>query len=817
MLKDIRYAIRALRQKPGFALTAIISIGLAIGANSSIFGFIDALLLRPLPVLRASDVVTLRQIDPTVSSSGLANLGGSISYSDFVYFRENNKSFEDLLAYNLVPAGFAPDARTQPQLRMGYVVSGNFLKVLGVKPQLGREFSAEEDRVPGRDAVVILDYGIWKREFASDPSIVGRRVKLGGMDFEVIGVTPESFTGLDSFVHPAFYAPIMMAGKFSTEADVLTNRASRRFNIKGRLKSGVTIESAGQEAAGLAKSLEQAYPDTNRGFGATVLTESQFRFERMPVYRMVVVSLFGLVLIVLLIACCNVANLMLVRGKSRAREIAVRLAIGASRSRLVRQLMVESLVVALAGAGVGLGVAYASLNFFTATALTISDAPLQLAFQLDTRVLFFTLFVSVASAILFGLVPALQATKTNLAPTLKSGEQSERRKRFLGRNILVTVQLAGSVLLAISAIQIYYGYGFLLGNAHGFRRDHVLTMRLDPSVAGYTPAQTAQFYRILLDRSREIPGLVSTALTSFLPLTVDLQQKDVIPEGYQFPKDQRSVSVFSSSVDDHYFETFGVRILAGRGFANTDTANSPRVAIVNNAFAQKYFGGNAVGRRLRLNGPDGFGVEVVGVAVTGQYLSVAEAPTDFLFLPHTQEPLPRMTVLALSAGDPAALAEPMRQLVRSIDANMPVLSVRTMDNHFNESASSNFYLTTTIFGSASLMGLLLALVGLYALVSYQVARRAREIGIRMALGAVRGQVMRMVLREAVVMSIVGVGIGIVLSLAAGRGLTMGRPAPFSLVLNVLVPLALLLTTLLAAAIPARRAARVDPLIALRQD
>jgi predicted permease len=479
--------------------------------------------------------------------------------------------------------------------------------------------------------------------------------------------------------------------------------------------------------------------------------------------------------------------------------------------------MVESFVVALAGAVVGLGVANAALNFFAATAVPVSDAPVQLAFQLDTRVLYFTLFVSVASAILFGLVPALHATRTDVAPTLKSGEQIERRKRSLGRNALVTVQLAGSVLLAIAAIQIYRGYGFLLVDAHGFRRDHVLTMRLDPSVAGYNPAQTAQFYQTLQNRSSEIPGLVSTALTSFLPLTTDLQQKDVVPEGYQFPATQRSVTVFSSSVDDHYFDTFGVRILVGRGFLATDTASSPRVVVVNNAFAQKYFGGNAVGKRLRLNGPDGPWSEVVGVAVTGKYLSVAEAPTDFLFLPHTQEPTPRMTVLSLSTGAPAALADPLRQLVRSIDANMPVLSVRTMDDHFNQSASSNFVLTTTIFGSASFMGLALALVGLYALVSYQVARRTREIGIRVALGAARGQVLRMVLLEAAVMSLVGVGIGIVLSLAAGRGLTMGRPAPFSFVLNVMVPIALLLTTLLAAAIPARRASRVDPLIALRQD
>src|SRR5262245_25051527 len=394
MLNDIRYAIRALRQNRGFAFTAIISIGLAIGANSSIFGFIDALLLRPLPVPHPSDVLSVRQIEPAASASGLANLSGGFSYPDFVYFKENNQAFEDLLAYQLVPAGFAPDARTQPQLRMDYVVSGNFFKVLGVKLPLGREFTADEDRVPGRDSVVILDYGFWKREFAADPSIVGRRVKLGGVDFNVIGVAPESFTGLDSFIHPVFYAPIMMAGKFPPDTDVLTNRTSRRFDVKGRLKSGVSIETAAREAAGLAKSIELAYPDTNRGVGATVLTESEFRFERVPVYRYVVVSLFGLVSIVLLIACCNVANLMLGRGKSRAREIAVRLAIGASRSRLVRQLMVESLVVALAGAVVGIVVANATLGFFTTMAVIVSDAPVQLAFQVDTRVLYFTLFVS---------------------------------------------------------------------------------------------------------------------------------------------------------------------------------------------------------------------------------------------------------------------------------------------------------------------------------------------------------------------------------------------------------------------------------------
>src|SRR5262245_20855339 len=458
MLNDIRYAIRALRQNRGFAFTAIISIGLAIGANSSIFGFIDAILLRPLPIPRASKVVSLRQIEPTASASGLANLGGRMSYPDFIYFKNNNQSFEDLLAYDLVPVGFAPDFRTQPQLRMGYVVSANFFKLLGVKLQLGREFSADEDRVPGRDAVVILDHAFWKREFASDPSIVGRHVKLGGSDFTVVGVTAESFTGLDSFVHPLFYAPMMMAGRLPPEPDVFTNRASRRFDVKGRLKPGVSIDAAAREAAVLAKSLEASYPDTNRGFGATVVTESELRFERVPVYRMVVVSLFSLVFIVLLIACCNVANLMLGRGKSRAREIAVRLAIGASRSRLVRQLMVESLIVALAGAVVGIGIAQAALTFFAATAVPVSDAPVQLAFQIDARVLYFTLFVSLASAILFGLVPALQATKTDVAPTLKSGEQSERRQRLLGRNALVTVQLTGSVLLAIAAIQLYRGY-----------------------------------------------------------------------------------------------------------------------------------------------------------------------------------------------------------------------------------------------------------------------------------------------------------------------------------------------------------------------
>jgi len=744
MLKDIRFALRTLRQNPGFAVTAILSIALAIGANSAIFSLADGLLLRPPAIPDASRVVSIRARTPSGNF-------GNLSYPDFVDFRDKSRSFDGLIAYDLVPAGFAKDAEMQPQLKTGYLVSGNFFNVLRVAPHLGRPFRADEDEVSGRDAVAVLSYDLWKSEFAGDPAVVGRQVKLNDVDFTVIAVMPESFSGIDHLFRPAFYIPIAMGSQLSPlNRDLLTNRNRRNFFVKGRLASGVSIQAADAEIAALSKSLEESYPATNRRFGASVRTENQLRIELDPGELEMIRFLFALVIVVLSIACANVANLILNRGRARGREIAVRLAIGANRGRIVRQLMVENLVIALAGGALGLILTEYAVAVFS-TIQVPGDLPIQFTFELDYRVLAFTLAASILSAILFGLVPALQTTRTDIAHALKAGEADPIHKRLLGRRALVVVQITGSVFLVIAAAQLYRGIEARLYGQHGFRIDHRITMRFAPAEIGYSPEQTQQFYRTLLEQARNVSGVKSAALSARLPMTTGAASETVIPEQYQFPSGQESVRVFTDYVSDSYFETFGVPIVAGRGFLPTDRADSPRVAIVNEAFAEKFFKGDAVGKRLRIQPNDSW-VEVVGVTVTGRYFTVFEPPFEFMYLPVTQHPQRRMTLIAETYGPPDAMSVPLRNMVGSIDRNMPVFGVRTMEDLFDQRSVQIAHIFTGMVALIGAMGLVLALIGLYAVISYQVTRRTREIGIRMALGAARRQVLGMVLKSAAVLA-----------------------------------------------------------------
>jgi predicted permease len=681
------------------------------------------------------------------------------------------------------------------------------------EPRIGRGFRPEEDHAPGRDAVVILAHTFWESEFASDPTVIGRRVRINGLDFTVIGVAPESFTGMDQLIWPAFYVPAQMAAN----RDLLTNRSDREFTVKGRLRPDITIQAADAEVSAFARSLEQTYPATNRAFGAALRTELQARIDDNPVTPLMIAVLFAIVLVALLIACANVANLMLGRGQARAREIAVRLAIGASRTRLVRQLMAESLVIAVTGGALGLLVTQLGVEVISGL-LPPGDIPIQTTVELDARVLWFTMLVSLGTAVLFGLAPALRSTRSDLAPTLKAGQSDQNRKRLLGRNALVTAQIAGSVVLLIAASQLFRGFGYLLSHNPGFRIDHRLTMSFDPSLIRYTPEKTEQFYKVLMQRVGEITGVKSAALTSSVPME-SWRGEAVVPEGYQFPKGQESAHAWAGTVDDHYFQTMGITISRGRGFQPSDRADSPRVGVVNELFAQHYLGKNPIGKRIRLEQPGAPWVEIVGVTPTGKYAQLFEPPLDYVYLPFSQNPRGQMTLIAEAYGDPASLAAPLRLLVRSIDANVPIYGVRTMADLFDQHSVRLMHFLNGLVAAIGLLGLGLALVGLYAVVAYQVARRTREIGIRMALGADRPQVMRLILTQAATMALTGVAIGLVLSLAGSRALSasvMATPG-FDPVLVTLVPLGLLLTTLLAAAIPARRAALFDPMVALRQD
>jgi len=812
MFQDIRYAFRTLRHKPSFALTAIMSTALGVGASALIFSEVDGLLLRPLPLPRASQVVTLRSRAP---NGMFGNALGSVSWRDYVDFRDRLRSFSGLIAYQYAAVGYAPDAKTQADLKTVALTSRDFFHVLEVEPQIGRGFLPSEGQIPGRDTVAVLGYEFWKSEFNADRSIIGRTIRLNGLEFRIVGVAPEHFSGMDQYVLPVLFVPASMGPRLSaTNPDALTDRNARSFTVKGRLRRGASLASADAEATALAASLERSDPATNRGVGVAIRTEMQTRLESSPGAEIIMSLLSSLVAVVLLISCANVANLILSRGRSRAREIAVRLAIGASRMRLVRQLMTESLVIAFAGGALGLAV----VAFFLTTAPSFEipgDIPVRLSFHLNARLIWFTLALSTASALLFGLAPAFQAAKADLVPSLKSSEGDRARKRFFGRGALVAIQVAGSLVLLVAATQLLRGISRTISADPGFRRDGILLANFDPSMVHYSPAETNRFYRLLVERARDMPGVESGALASQAPLSTSFVHETVIPEGYQFPRGQESVTVWSSAVDENLFGTLGITIVRGRGFLATDQADTPPVCVVNELFARRYLGSNPIGRRLRVGGR---WLEVVGVSASGRYFTgtAIEPPSEALFLPFKQHPAERMTLLLHAHGDPAALAVPLRDVVRSLDPNLPVFGVRTMADYFEQRSVKALHLITDAVGGFGLIGLTLALVGLYAVVAWQVAGRTREIGLRIALGADRWQVVKMILRQSAMMSGAGVAIGLVISFAATRVLNKAFP-PLDPWLFAVIPVVLLLTTFLAAVIPARRASTVDAMVALRHD
>jgi macrolide transport system ATP-binding/permease protein len=821
MLNDLRYALRTLRHNPGFALVAIISLGLGIGANAAIFSMAEYLLLRPLPVPHASEVVVvLAQLRG--ESTALIQQAG-LSYPDFIDFERKNKSFAGLVASQYLPFGFAQDNTTLPKMKFGALVSGSFFDVLGVRPALGRSFRADEDQVPGRDAVAVLGHDFWETEFASSPDVVGKAIFLDGLPFTVVGVAPEPFRGPMVFVRADLYVPLAMQPALAggSQQNELEMRGLRLLTVQGRLKPGVSIRQAAAEAGVISQQLAQAYPETNRTCSLEVGTYFHTQVEQYSTPALAFLLMTALAGVVLLIACANVMNLMLSRASARSREIAVRLAIGAGRVRLIRQLLTESLVIAIVGGALGLLIARAGANLFSRFRIP-SDIPIVLDIGLDSRVLVFVLLVSVATAILFGLAPALQSTKPDLVPALKSGAGAPgKQRRFLGRNALVVAQVAGSLLLLVFATQIFRAASFLLSSPIGFRADHLLSAGFNPTLARESMEQTKQFYRQLLDQARTLTGVKSAALSHGVPFMqfTGISSTRVIPEGVQLPVGTEAVTLFSNTVSEGYFRTLGVPIVEGRQFLLSDRADSPRVAIVNEQFVRKYYPSqSALGKRLRLNGSDGPFAEIVGVAKQSKYLNPLEPPMEYLYLPWDQNRTAAMTLMLETEGPPAAMAGPLRDLVRRLDAKQPIFAVRSMQEVYDLTVKQRMDIIRQIIGALGFLGLVLALVGLYGLMMYSVSLRHREIGIRMAIGADRTTVLRMVLKQAMLLATSGVAIGLLLSLLASK-VTAALPGGhgFDLPLVAPVTLALLAMAALGAYFPARRASQVDPNTVLRQE
>jgi predicted permease len=827
LVRDLRYALRSARRNPAFTLVALASIAIGVGVNCAAFSWADALLFRPLPIAAPSEVVT---VGSTLSIEG-ASIGASLlraSYPEFVDLRDRTRSFRGFAIFNGTTAGFAATPGATPALAVGHLVNADFFSVLGVEPILGRAFRREEGQVPGRDAVVILGYGFWQRNFAGDPSVVGREVRLSGIPFTVIGVLPGWFIGIESVVRPEFYAPITMWPRLRQEDGVqpLDARELRNITVKARLKPGVTLEQARAELAVVSRDMAREHPESGQSRVLFARTEIQDRTAELPPLLALNVMLITLAGAVLLVSCANVAGLLTSRAPARAREMATRIAIGCGRPRLIKQLLTESLLIAIAGGALGVGAAALAVRAFQFIRFP-TDMSIGYTFRFDYRVALVGFVLALGSVFLFGVMPAVQTSRVEPITVLKGGDSGSARRRSWGRGLLVVGQVAASVVLLVVATFIHRAFRNDLASGPGYRIDHLLMMTFDPGLLRKTDAETRRFYQTLAERAQEVPGVKSVAFAATVPMQVfSLDATSVVPEGYRLPPGKQSVFMVSTVVDEHYFETMRIPIVRGRALQLQDDEQQPRVVVINEVAAHHYWPDqDPIGKRFQViddaRGRSSWAT-VVGVARTSKYLFLAEPPMEYAYFSFRQRGNSARILLAESDGDPAALAAPLRAVARGIDAEQPIYNVQTMDAFYRISTVGLFTNVIRTVAAMGVMGLVLALVGLYGLVAYAASRRTKEFGIRIALGASRGVVLRLVMQQGLVLAIAGLVTGLVASIGAGILLQVAFPDGNGITRTDNVSLALVApavfaVTLLAAYIPARRASGVDPMVALRYE
>lgn len=814
---DMRFAVRSLSRVPGLTAFVVVALALGTGLTAAAFSMLDALVFRPYPVADPARVVTL-------VGKSRDNAFEAFSYREYVDIRRATRSYDGVVASGpVVGVGFSTDPRVTPRVKGGQLVSGNYFRVLGVEPRIGRGFRADEDEAPGRDAVVVLAWDFWKHEFASDPKVVGRTVRLNGRDFTVVGVAPESFPGMYIFSRPDFYLPLAMSRLFTAnpQKDFFEARDLRELTVRARLKPNTTLAEARNELVAIASSFQRDHAQFSRDRSASVHTQLEMRTQPDDVNWKFGVIFTVLAFSTLLVACTNVAGLLLSRARTRKREIAVRLAMGAGRARIVRFLLTESLILAGLGGLAGVAVGYAGIEFLQTFSIP-SDLPLTIPFRMDTRVLLACVGLAVVSAVLCGLAPALQSARADVAPALRAADvDPPGKRRMWARNSLVVAQVAMSLMLLTATFLMARSFQRSTDQVSGFSRDHMLMTRLDPRLLQYDPTRTQQFYQLLLQRMRETPGVVSAALTQNPPLGLDsFDRLTFVPDGYELPRDRENVTSAMDAIDEGYFATLGLAITSGRGFLASDNASSPLVAVVNEQFAKRYWPGvDAVGRQIRLERRGGAPVQIVGVARTIKYRDTGEKPTDFVYLPLAQRPAARMVLLLRSSGDPLQLAGPVKSVVRALDPNMPILEMRTYEDLYRYSTVDGPRIAVRLVGTMGIVAMFLAIAGLYGLVAHTVTRRTHEIGIRMAIGATPSDILRLVLGKALTLVCIGTAIGLALGFAVERlfNATVFNAGSVDVVSYLIVVPTMFLATLLAAYLPARRASRMAPTQALRHE
>ena len=822
LLADVRYALRLLRRGPGFTLVAVASLALGIGVNTSIFSLVNALLLRPLPVARPHELVSLYTNDTEGPYS-------TSSYPDYADLRDHNSVFSGLAGHSLMIAAFNREG--QSQLVLGEVVTGNYFDVLGVRAAIGRTFAPDEDTVEGARPVAVLGDGFWKRVFGGDPSTVGRTIQIRGLDFAVVGVAPASFSGTIPGLTPDLWIPAMMVGEVEPAGiqDVvpspsgktrLEQRGNRWMFLKGRLKPGVSAAEAQANVDVIMTRLQREHPQTNKDRQARVASNVRIHpqvDEDIAPGAALIMAVVGLVL---LVACANVANMLLARAASRRREIGIRLAVGIARGRLIRQLLTESVLLASLGGAAGLVLAY-WFNQFLLSLQPPLGILLTFDLSFDSRVLLFTLAVSIVTGLLFGLAPALQASRLDLVTILKddaSAHAGDGRRRFGFRQILVVTQVAVSMVLLVAGGLLVRSLAASHAADVGFTMDGLAVASVDLDMVRYSRERGEVFYRQLVDRLRARPEIESVALASRYPLGANFNSTQIFIEGQPNGPDDKGYSIDSNRVSSDYFRTLGVPLREGRDFMDADTEKSPLVAIVTEAFAKRFWPHErAIGKRFHTQTPNGPVAQIVGVAADYKVRTVGESPRPTIHFARSQRFSVYATVIARGRGDAASAVATLRRELLGLEPNLLL-----MENQTLVAALGTILFPARVgailLGAFGLLALALAAVGLYGVIAYSVSRRTREIGVRMALGANAPRVLGLVLRQGLTLVGAGVIAGAILALLATQVLTsvlygIAATDPLTYVLAA----ALLAGVALAAnLVPAVRAARVDPMIALRQ-
>jgi putative ABC transport system permease protein len=815
LLQDFRHAARQMRRTPAFAAVAILTLALGIGANVAIFSMVDWLLLRPLPVKDPGQITVLRL------QQNLDILLATLSIPDYRDIRgQTTAVFDGLAGYELSLDGLSVDGGKAARVVTNYV-TGNFFSVLGIQPALGRLILPAEGNAPGADPVIVLSYSYWKQHLGGDPDIIGKKVSFDGHPVTVIGVAPQGFQGVQSLVSIAGYLPLGMAA-ITQPPGFMENRGERGLSVLGRLRKGVSLQQAQAALTVVSQRLSQQYPEIDKNVKALVFPEANARLgdPRMTNTPLLSALFLGLAILVLLLACVNVGNVLLVRATVRERELAIRTALGAGRGHLMRLLLAEGVLLAIVGGAAGMvlgtwgGAALRSINLHT-------DLPIQLDFRFDWRVFIYALGMAMAAGVLVAIFPALRAGRRDLNQVLHQGGRGLVGGGQKVRSALVVAQVGGSLMLLIIAALFARSLGQAQRTDLGFDPAHVVNLTMDPQEIGYHEAQTREFYHNLLQRVRALPGVTAASTAFSVPLGYYSNGATLAIDGHQAPAGQPAPVAVVNPVSPGNFETLGIPLLRGRDFTDRDDEKAPYVAVVNETFVKQYWPHqDPIGRHFRSVNDPTHSIEVVGVAKDARYIFVRGPEYPLVYFPFAQHAGTSLETLQVrTAGDPKAMISELERAIESVAPDLPVFEVKTMTEAlYTLNGFLAYEVAAGLAAAMGILGLVLSVVGVYGVISYTASQRSHEIGVRMALGAQPRQILRMILRQGIVIVAIGLGLGVLAALAAARVVgTFLAVSPTDPTTYVAVSVLLTLVALAACAIPARRAMRVDPMAALHYE